>query len=454
MALASWSSINRAIQKLNLRDDRLSAPATSSTVSPMGTMPHASMSRTGTPAAGSAPARPRGAAPARKIEIRKKGSQSVEGFLAEALQYGASDIHVESLESKIRVRIRLDGVMHDLTEIGGNQRDQIISKIKVMAGLDVGERRLPQDGKFKYPLGQQQVDIRVNCAPTVMGESVVMRVLRQDHQGLSVARLAMLPDQEQQFRAAIEAANGIVLVSGPTGSGKTTTLYSALMELNRGEEKIATVEDPVEYNIDGITQIQVKKDIGLTFSSALRALLRQDPDVILVGEIRDKETAEVAVQAALTGHLVLSSLHSNDAVGTVMRLVNLGIDPLMLVAAVNLSVAQRLVRRICPLCKQPAQATPAELHAASQVVQVPPNQVFHTGQGCEGCLGTGYKGRIAVHEVLTFGEEIRAMLTAGAPALEIQKRARELGMRSIRECAVIKAMQGETSLIEALSCSN
>lgn len=377
----------------------------------------------------------------------------VENIFKEAIRRGASDIHIESYNKGIRVRLRVDGALLLLANIPEELREQVLSRIKVIAKLDISERRVPQDGRIKLKFGNLEVDLRVNTVPTIYGESAVARILKQDSIQLDVSKIGMAPDQLEVFRKGIHSPNGLVLVTGPTGSGKTTTLYSALSELNDPTAKIATVEDPVEYNIEGIQQIQVNKETDLTFAAVLRALLRQDPDVILVGEIRDEETAVVGIQAALTGHLVLSSLHTNDAPSAVLRLLNIGAAPFLVAAALNTVVAQRLVRKLCPNCKRPAKPSGpewADLHLSAEQLKT---ANCYTSVGCNECNMTGYKGRIAIYEVMPVNEELKEAILKHETLTTIKRIALASGMRPLRVAALDRVLDGSTSLGEALAAT-
>lgn len=368
----------------------------------------------------------------------------VNGILSECVRLGASDIHVEPYERSFRVRMRLDGTLREVTQIPKEMRRSVVARIKIMSRMDIAESRIPQDGRIKLRLGGSDVDFRVNTIPTLFGEKVVLRMLNQSAQTLDLKRLGFEPDQLKAFRKGIAAASGMVLVTGPTGSGKTTTLYSALTELNQITDNVSTVEDPVEYNLAGINQTQVHKDIGLTFASVLRALLRQDPDVILIGEIRDYETAEVGIQAALTGHLVLSTLHTNDAPSTIIRLMNMGVEPFLVTASVNTIVAQRLLRKICSDCKREAE-TPADQ------LQTHGLQKTYRGGGCVKCGQTGYRGRVAIYEIMDFSTKLKEAVLRGVTAIELKQMAIQEGMRSLRMAALAKVQDGTVSLEEALS---
>jgi type IV pilus assembly protein PilB len=370
-------------------------------------------------------------------------------ILIDAIKKGASDIHIEPYEKDFRVRYRIDGVLYEMMKPPLKLKNAIISRVKIMSALDIAERRLPQDGRIKLKLGKgREMDYRVSVLPTLFGEKTVLRLLDKGNLQLDMTKLGFEPKPLAMFKQAIKRPYGMVLVTGPTGSGKTTSLYSALSELNKSTVNITTAEDPVEYNLHGINQVQMHEDIGLNFASALRAFLRQDPNIIMVGEIRDFETAEIAVKAALTGHLVLSTLHTNDAPSTVSRLLNMGIEPFLVTASVNLIMAQRLSRRICAECKVPVDVP----ESALLDVQVKPQdvgtfQVFK-GQGCQVCSETGYKGRIALYEVMDFSEELKEIVINGASSAEIKSEAIRLGMQTLRMSAVNKLKEGMISIEE------
>jgi type IV pilus assembly protein PilB len=380
----------------------------------------------------------------------------VNRMLVEAYRRGASDIHVEPYEREFCVRFRVDGLLTEYGSLPPRVRETVTTRIKIMAGLDIAERRVPQGGRIKIRIRQDErvrdLDFRVSCLPTLWGEKVVLRLLDKSKLMLDMTKLGFEPSSLARFQAAISRPYGIVLVTGPTGSGKTNTLYSALQALNKRDTNIMTAEDPVEFNLRGINQVQIKEAVGLTFAVALREFLRQDPNIILVGEIRDYETAEIAVKAALTGHLVLSTLHTNDAPSSISRLVNMGIEPFLVGTAVNLIQAQRLVRRLCPQCK--AEVT-KDIHAQSLVEagfdarEAPSLRVFGA-RGCRACNGAGYKGRVGLYEVMEVTESIRDLVMVGATAVEIKRKALEEGMLTLRASGLEKIRQGITSLEEVL----
>ena len=375
-------------------------------------------------------------------------------MLVDAIKKGASDIHVEPYEKSFRVRYRIDGALYEVMKPPLKLRNAVVSRLKIMSSLDIAERRLPQDGRIKLKLGKgREMDYRVSCLPTLFGEKVVLRLLDKSNLQLDMTRLGFEPEQLNDFQNGIHQPFGMVLVTGPTGSGKTTTLYSALSELNKTTDNISTAEDPVEFNLAGINQVQMHEDIGLNFAAALRSFLRQDPDIIMVGEIRDFETAEIAIKAALTGHLVLSTLHTNDAPSTISRMLNMGIEPFLITAALNTIVAQRLARKICPECKEEAETNSAALSD----LQVPAEQIgafkVYKGAGCGNCSDTGYKGRIAVYEVMAAKDDLKEMVLNGASTAEIKSEAIRLGMRTLRQSAIKKLVEGVTTIDEVVRIS-
>jgi type IV pilus assembly protein PilB len=370
-------------------------------------------------------------------------------LLLSAIQKGASDIHVEPYEKSYRVRFRIDGVLHEEMSPPVKLKAALSSRLKIMAHLDIAERRLPQDGRIKLRVdADKEMDFRVSVLPTLFGEKIVLRLLDKGNLQLDMTKLGFEPDQLGDFKHAIESPYGMVLVTGPTGSGKTTTLYSALSELNTLTDNICTAEDPVEYNLPGINQVQMHEDIGLNFAAALRSFLRQDPDIIMIGEIRDFETAEIAIKAALTGHLVLSTLHTNDAPSTITRLLNMGVEPFLVTASVQLVQAQRLVRRICAACKQPMETPRDELKSLGAGDQEIETASCHRGVGCQVCGGSGYKGRVALYEVMPFKDALKELVLQGAAAVEIKGEAIRQGMRTLRMSGVRKICEGVTSVDE------
>jgi type IV pilus assembly protein PilB len=375
-------------------------------------------------------------------------------ILIEALKAGASDIHVEPYEREFRVRFRVDGVLHNIMALPMRTRDPLISRLKIMAKLDISEKRLPQDGRIKIRLRVEErtrdLDLRVSVVPTHFGEKVVMRLLDKSRLQLDMTQLGFDQEPLRRFKDAIDRPYGIVLVTGPTGSGKTNTLYSAIAQLNDPTVNILTAEDPIEFNLVGINQVQMKEQIGLTFASSMRSFLRQDPDIILVGEIRDFETAEIAVKAALTGHLVLSTLHTNDAPSTVNRLMNMGIEPFLVATSVNCIAAQRLVRKICTNCVEDHDTSPQVLIQIGFAPDEVKSVKIKRGRGCEKCKNTGYKGRLGLFEVLLFSDEIRDMILSGASSIELKRRSVEEGMETLRMAGLNKIREGVTTLEEVL----
>jgi type IV pilus assembly protein PilB len=371
-------------------------------------------------------------------------------ILTDAVKRNASDIHVEPYEKEFRVRYRIDGVLYEVMRPPLKLKNAITSRIKIMSELDIAERRLPQDGRIKLKLGRgREMDYRVSVLPTLFGEKTVMRLLDKGNLQLDMTKLGFEQAQLDVFKHAIHQPFGMVLVTGPTGSGKTTTLYSALAELNKTSENISTAEDPVEFNLTGINQVQMHDDIGLNFAAALRSFLRQDPDIIMVGEIRDFETAEIAVKAALTGHMVLSTLHTNDAPSTINRLLNMGIEPFLVASSVNAILAQRLARRVCPECREPdAEVLKDAMVAAGLSEEEARATKAMRGRGCNNCSNTGYRGRVALYEVMRVGEELKEFILNGASATEIKKEAIRLGMLTLRRSALNKFKEGVTTLSE------
>ncbi len=375
----------------------------------------------------------------------------VNGIIINAVKKHASDIHIEPYEKKLRIRYRIDGVLQEISTLPVKVKDAIVSRIKIMSHLDIAEKRLPQDGhiKMRLPNGRT-IDLRVSTLPTLFGEKVVMRVLDKSALTLDLSKLGFEPRPLEEFMKAIRRPYGMVLVTGPTGSGKTTTLYSALSILNRPEVNIMTAEDPVEYDFPGINQVNIREDIGLTFATALRAFLRQDPDIIMVGEIRDHETASIAIKAALTGHLVLSTLHTNDAPSAITRLIDMGIEPYLVASSLNLVVAQRLLRKICSSCKVPTEVHPEALREIGLDPEKVKDWTFYRGKGCGECNGTGYRGRVGIYEVLTITPEIREMILNKEPLSEIKEKAIEQGMITLREAAILKMKRGLTTIDEVI----
>jgi len=375
----------------------------------------------------------------------------VNGILIKAIKLGASDIHFEPYERTFRVRYRLDGVLRRDMALPVQIKNAMTSRLKIMARLDIAEKRLPQDGRIKLRMGKgREMDFRVSSIPVLYGEKVVLRLLDKSALQLDMTKLGFEESSLADLKAAIHKPVGMILVTGPTGSGKTTTLYSALSELNKESENIITAEDPIEYNFMGINQVQMHEEIGLTFASALRSFLRQDPDIIMVGEIRDFETAQIAVQAALTGHLVLSTVHTNDAPGTISRLIDMGIEPFLISSAIILILAQRLVRKVCVECKEPIKVHPQLLIDLG----IPPDEVksfqVYKGKGCSLCNNTGYKGRVGLYEVMPMKEEVKELVLSRASTSEIKKEAIRLGMKTLRQSGIAKIKEGVTTIEEVL----
>jgi type IV pilus assembly protein PilB len=375
----------------------------------------------------------------------------VNGVLLRAAKMGVSDIHIEPYEKKFRVRYRLDGVLTTVMGLPLKIKNAIISRVKIMSQLDIAERRLPQDGRIKLKMGKNKtMDYRVSVLPTLFGEKIVLRLLDKSNLQLDMTKLGFDEDQLTDFKDALGKPFGMVLVTGPTGSGKTTTLYSALSELNKDDVNLMTAEDPVEFNLMGINQVQMKDEIGLNFAAALRSFLRQDPDIIMVGETRDYETAEIGVKAALTGHLVLSTLHTNDAPSTINRLLNMGVEPFLVSSAVILILAQRLVRKTCQNCKKPEKLPAQTFIDAGFAPEEAKAIVSYKGEGCEVCNRTGYKGRVALYEVMPVKEEIKELILQGASVFDIKKQAVSSGMKTLRKSGLLKVKAGLTSLEEVV----
>jgi len=373
--------------------------------------------------------------------------------LVDAIRKGASDIHLEPYEKSLRVRYRIDGVLYEIMRPPLKLKNAIVSRLKIMSRLDIAERRLPQDGRIKLKTKGKEMDFRVSVLPTLFGEKVVLRLLDKSSLQLDMTKLGFEDRQLKDFQEAIHRPFGMVLVTGPTGSGKTTTLYSALCELNKTTDNISTAEDPVEYNLPGINQVQIHESIGLTFATALRAFLRQDPDIIMVGEIRDFETAEIGIKAALTGHMVLSTLHTNDAPSTVSRLLNMGVEPFLVASAVNLMLAQRLARRVCNDCKQEIKVPKETLLDLGVSEAEVGTFACYKGAGCPTCNQTGYKGRIALYEVMPLYDEIKELVLVGASTAELKREAMRLGSITLRHAGINKLKQGITTVDEVVRCS-
>ncbi|MGZ8938242.1 MAG: GspE/PulE family protein, partial [Limisphaerales bacterium] len=371
-------------------------------------------------------------------------------ILVQAVKDRASDIHIEPFERSVRLRYRVDGCLMDATPPPKNLQVPLMSRLKIMSNLNIAERRLLQDGRMRIKVANKDIDLRVSFLPTVHGEKCVLRVLDKGNLSASIEKLGMDQETFRRFKAAVDAPHGLILVTGPTGSGKTTTLYSALNELNNPDYNIVTVEDPVEFQIPGINQVPVNKDIGLTFANSLRSILRQDPDICMIGEIRDSETAEIAVEAALTGHQVLSTMHCNDAPGAIARLDDMGIAPFLISSSVILACAQRLMRRICPMCKEPVTYPPRMFEDLSIDPKTFQGATLYRGRGCERCKNTGYSGRTAIIEVMTITDELRKMVIERKSAMEIGKMAVAQGMRTLRMVALDKVREGVSTLEQVL----
>ena len=375
----------------------------------------------------------------------------LNAVLAQAIEEGASDVHVEPFEARLLIRFRVDGLLRDVVEPPASLAERIIARIKVMAKLDIAERRTPQDGRISLRLAGRLIDVRVSTLPTHYGERAALRILEKEQGALTLEQIGMPPDMRAQFTELIRMPHGIFLVTGPTGSGKTTTLYAALQQIQTPDLNIITVEDPVEYDLEGVGQIPVNTRTGMTFEKGLRAILRQDPDVIMVGEIRDVETAQVAVQASLTGHRVFSTLHTNDAVGSIIRLVDMGIEPYLVASCMLGAMAQRLVRKLCPQCRTQRQPDAAE----RQILQLEDGEkaLLYSPVGCEACLYTGYQGRTGVYELLVLKDELRDLIHNNRGESALRKAAAQSGLRPLREDGIAKALSGITSLEEALRVS-
>jgi type IV pilus assembly protein PilB len=382
-------------------------------------------------------------------EVERPIVKLVNGILINAIKERASDVHIEPYENSLRVRQRVDGVMYTVMNLPVKIKNAVSSRVKIMASLDIAERRLPQDGRIKLKLGKKrEIDFRVSTVPCLFGERTVLRLLDKSNLQVDLTKLGFEEENLRNFMQALDKPYGMILVTGPTGSGKTTTLYSALNYLNKIGVNVSTAEDPVEYNFLGINQVHVKEDIGLTFASALRSFLRQDPDIIMIGEIRDFETAEIAVKAALTGHLVLSTLHTNDAPSTISRLLNMGIEPFLVAASLILVATQRLVRVLCPSCKEEEKVSVAALMEVGFSEQEAQSVACYRGRGCPECNNSGYKGRLALYEVMPLHDELKEMILEGASADELKKTAIRLGMYTLRMSGLAKIKKGITSIEE------
>jgi type IV pilus assembly protein PilB len=391
--------------------------------------------------------------------LAKQGEEApvirlVNVMLMSAISKGASDIHIEPYEKELRIRYRIDGVLYNIMAPPLKFRDPIASRVKIMAKLDIAEKRLPQDGRIKIRFNDtgraREIDFRVSCLPTLFGEKIVLRLLDREKLMLDMTKLGFEAESLAKFEEAIYRPWGMVLVTGPTGSGKTNTLYSSIAKLNTAETNIMTAEDPVEFNLPGINQVQIREGIGLNFAAALRSFLRQDPNIILVGEIRDFETAEIGIKAALTGHLVLSTLHTNDAPSTINRLMNMGIEPFLVASSVNLICAQRLVRRVCKVCGEPAPMAAPVLQKIGFSPEDAASVTPLKGRGCEKCNNTGFKGRVGLYEVMEVGDEVKELILVGASGLELRKKAIEHGMITLRQSGLRKVKAGATTVEEVL----
>src|SRR6185295_11687860 len=374
----------------------------------------------------------------------------VNMILADAIRRGASDLHWEPYEREFRIRFRLDGVLHEMLSPPKRHEAAIISRLKIMANLDIAERRAPQDGRIKLRLGHREIDFRVSILPAIFGEKAVLRILDKDSLQLDLGKLGFDDWSFQHFNAAIRQPYGMVLITGPTGSGKTTTLYSAISTINSPEHNIMTAEDPVEYNLKGVNQVQVSEPVGRTFAAVLRSFLRQDPDVILVGETRDLETAQISIRAALTGHLVFSTLHTNDCPSTIARLLDMGIPSFLVASSLLLVLAQRLGRKVCKQCREPYDADEENLVQYGHVPTGKGKMQFYKGKGCATCNFTGMKGRVAIYEVMPVGEELRSAILKNASTAELRAIAETAGMRSLRQAGLMKVIEGTTTIEEVL----
>ena len=377
----------------------------------------------------------------------------VNRLLVEAFVKKASDIHFEPYEKNFRVRLRIDGNLIEIANPPKSMMPPVLSRLKIMSQMDISEKRKPQDGRIKLLIGGNPVDYRVSSLPTLFGEKIVLRLLDSSTLQLDMTKLGFESKQLETFKEGIHRPYGMCLVTGPTGSGKTTTLYSALAELNTLDTNISTAEDPVEFNMEGINQVNVRKEVGLTFAVVLKAFLRQDPDILMVGEIRDLEVGEIAVEAALTGHLVLATLHTNDAPATITRLINMGIEPFLVVASLNVIVAQRLCRKICMNCREEKKASTEELIACGFAPSSAEKIKVYQGKGCEACNNTGYKGRVAIYEVMSVTPKVRELILRNSSTDDIKKQAIRDGMKTLRMCALTKVAQGLTTLEEAVTNS-
>ena len=370
-------------------------------------------------------------------------------LITNAIKMRASDIHLEPMEKEFRVRYRIDGALRKMDSPPKRLQSAIISRIKIMSKMKISEKRIPQDGRIQIPAAGKDLDLRVSSVPTNHGESIVMRILDKENLSLGLPQLGFLTDDQAEFERLIKLPDGVVLVTGPTGSGKTTTLYACLGQINTPDKKIITVEDPVEYQMSGINQVQVNKDVGLDFAAALRSILRQAPNIVMIGEIRDAETADIAMEAALTGHLVFSTLHTNDAPSAITRLLDIGVKPFLVASAVRAAMAQRLVRAICENCREPYTPTERDIKMLGAMAKTIPEKMFR-GAGCDRCSRTGYKGRKGIFEIFKIDDTIQRLIFDHAPATILRERAREMGMRTLREDGMLKVASGMTSLSEVL----
>ncbi|ACO03394.1 MAG TPA: type II secretion system protein GspE [Persephonella sp.] len=377
--------------------------------------------------------------------------QMLNSLFLKAVRSDASDIHFEPFSDRVVVRFRLDGVLHEVSTIPLNAYPQVVSRIKIISKLNVAEKRLPQDGRIKVKIGEKKLDMRVSTLPTVFGERVVIRLLDRSDTLLTLEELGFEPDDLEKYERIIRKPHGLVLVTGPTGSGKSTTLYASLLKLKTPRKNIITIEDPVEYQIDGISQIQVNPKIDLTFANGLRSILRQDPDIVMVGEIRDLETAEIAIHASMTGHLVLSTLHTNDAPSAVARLVDMGVEPFLVASSLEGVIAQRLVRKICESCKKEYIPRDDEVEEINRYMgrELKIGKLYK-GEGCDNCLGTGFKGRIAIYEIMEIDEEMRAVISKQPESMAVKEKALEKGMRTLIQDGLLKVVKGVTTVEEVL----
>ncbi len=377
--------------------------------------------------------------------------QLINSLILKAIRANASDIHFEPFSDKVVVRFRMDGVLHEITTIPLNTYPQVVSRIKIISKLNVAEKRLPQDGRIKVKIGEKKLDMRVSTLPTVFGERIVIRLLDKSNKLLYLDELGFSSEDLKKYRRIIKKPYGLVLITGPTGSGKSTTLYASLLELKTPRKNIITIEDPVEYQIDGISQIQVNPKINLTFANGLRSILRQDPDIIMIGEIRDLETAEIAIHASMTGHLVLSTLHTNDAPSAVARLVDMGVEPFLIASSLEGVIAQRLVRTICKNCKKEYSPSETEVQEIERYIGKSMEiKKLYKGEGCQECLGTGYKGRTAVYEIMEVNEELRTIISKNPETVTIREKAISNGLKTLLEDGIMKILNGKTTLEEVL----